>query len=87
MAGRFLQYTGRLHVSTITLAELYAWALRRAAPPRRLQALLDMLNDVKVLDVNPDVARKFGEVRGRPALRGPSEVADGPLDRGHGLGP
>ncbi len=33
LTGRFLQYMGRLHVSTITMSELYDWALR-AMPPR-----------------------------------------------------
>jgi predicted nucleic acid-binding protein len=60
---RFVQYSGRLHISTITLAELYTWALRAKAPPRRLQGILDLLNDVAVLDATPDVARKFGEVQ------------------------
>lgn len=63
VANRFLQYTGGLHLSTITLGELYTWVLRANAPPKRLQALTDMLTDVTVVDVTPDVARKFGEVR------------------------
>jgi predicted nucleic acid-binding protein len=60
---RLVQHAGRLHVSTVTLAELYAWALRANAPPHRLQGLLDLVNDVVVLDVTPEVARKFGEVQ------------------------
>lgn len=63
LAHRLGQYSGRLHISTITLAELYTWALRATAPPRRLQGVLELLNDVVVLDLNPDVARKFGEVQ------------------------
>src|ERR1700682_3288659 len=54
---------GRLHVSAITVAELYTWALRATAPPKRLQGVLDMLNDMTFLDVDQDVARKFGELR------------------------
>jgi len=61
VTSRFLQYTGRLHMSVITLGELYAWALRAKAPPRRKQSLLDLLNDTKVLIVDDDVARRFGE--------------------------
>jgi predicted nucleic acid-binding protein len=61
--ARFLQYLGRLHISVITLAELYTWALRAKAPPQRLQGLLDMLNDMALLEVDLDVARKFGELR------------------------
>ena len=73
LTHRFLQHLGRLHISTITLAELYTWALRKNAPPKRLQSLKDLLDDVIVLDITPDVSRKFGELQavlldaGRPA--------------------
>lgn len=60
---RFMQYSGRLHVSPVTVGELYTWALRAKAPPKRLQTLLDLLNDVIILDVTADVARTFGELR------------------------
>jgi predicted nucleic acid-binding protein len=60
---RFMQYRGQLHVSAITVGELFTWALRAKASPKRLQTLLDLLNDVMVLDVTLDVGRKFGEVR------------------------
>ena len=61
--NRFLQYTGGLRVSTVTMGELYTWAMRAAAPPQRLQGLQEMLRDVTVLEVTLDVARKFGELR------------------------
>ena len=73
VTSKFLQNTGRLHVSAITVGELYTWALRAKAPPQRLQSLSDFLDDVTVLDVTEHVGRKFGEVRaalldvGRPA--------------------
>jgi len=73
ISNRFLQYTGRLHISTITLGELYAWAMRAAAPPKRLQGLREMLNDVRVLEVTVEVAEKFGNIQaglldtGKPA--------------------
>src|SRR5262245_50065264 len=63
LTHKFLQYMGRLHMSAITLGELLTWALRAKAPPQRLQMLLDLLNDVQVLEVTEQVARKFGEVR------------------------
>jgi tRNA(fMet)-specific endonuclease VapC len=63
VSNRFLQYTGGIHVSTLTLGELYAWAMRAAAPPARLQGLREMLRDVKLLDVTPEVAEKFGELQ------------------------
>lgn len=60
---RFLQHTGQLHVSAVTVGELYTWALRGNAPPQRLQVLLDLLGDVTVLDVTEEVAREFGGIR------------------------
>jgi tRNA(fMet)-specific endonuclease VapC len=73
VTSRFLQYSGQLYVSVITVGELYTWALRAIAPPKRMQSLLDLLADVKVLDVNAAVAQEFGRLRaqlmdtGRPA--------------------
>ncbi len=61
--GRFMQYGGGLHVSTVTAGELFTWALRAHASPTRLQGVLDLLGDMTVLEVTLDVARKFGEVR------------------------
>jgi tRNA(fMet)-specific endonuclease VapC len=61
--NRFLQYSGGLHVSTVTVGELFTWVLRANASPARVQGLLDLLRDVTVLPVTLDVARKFGEVR------------------------
>ena len=61
--SRFRQYVGRLSISTVILGELYAWALRAKAPPKRLHDLLDLLKEVQVIPVDESVARKFGEVR------------------------
>jgi len=60
---RFVQYGGRLYISSVTLGELYAWALRVNAPPKRMQDLLALLGEVQVLSVDESVARNFGEVR------------------------
>jgi tRNA(fMet)-specific endonuclease VapC len=61
--NRFVQYGGGLAISTITLGELFTWALRANAPPKRLQDVQDLLRLVAVHDVTPAVARKFGELR------------------------
>jgi len=61
--GRFLQYGGNLHISTITLGELLTWGLRASAAPRRLTKIREFLELVSVLDVTPEVAWKFGEIR------------------------
>ena len=63
VSNRFLQYMDRLHISTITLGELYTWALRRASSPRRLTQLQEMLRELIVIDVTPSVARTYGELR------------------------
>lgn len=63
VTNRFLQYTGNLHISAVTLGELWTWALRTKSSPKRAQGLLLLLNDVIVLEFNEDVARTFGEVR------------------------
>lgn len=60
---KFIQYGGRLHVSAITAAELFAWVLRANAAPARRQGVLDLLTGVTFLDVDRDVSRKFGEIR------------------------
>ena len=63
VGGRFQQYGGGLHVSTVTAGELFTWALRAKASPARLQGVLDLLRDVTVLHVTLDVAQQFGAVR------------------------
>jgi len=61
--SRFVQYSGRLHVSIITVGELTAWTLRSRASPLRGQALVDMLANMTVLPVNELVAARFGKLR------------------------
>src|SRR5207245_2922334 len=62
-SNRFLQHTGGLCISAITLAELYTWALRATAAPKRLQGLRDLLSDVTILDVNVEIAERFGRLQ------------------------
>jgi predicted nucleic acid-binding protein len=64
--GRVIQYGGQLHVSTVTMGELFAWALRARASPRRLLDLSDFPKDVTILDVDGAVARRYGEVQAAP---------------------
>lgn len=65
LTHRLLQHMGRLHVSVITVGELYTWALRANASPKRLQDLQDLLSDARVLEVTESIGHKFGEVRAR----------------------
>ena len=62
VTNRFLQYTGRLHVSVVSVAELKTWIYRSNTPLRYRQALDDMLRDFSVLLVDEAVADKFGEI-------------------------
>jgi len=57
--NRFLQYTGGIYISTITLGELYTWVLRAGASPKRRQSLEELLRDVVVLDFTQDIASKI----------------------------
>jgi tRNA(fMet)-specific endonuclease VapC len=68
--NRFLQHSGGINVSAITLAELYSWALRAKAPPGRLVGVAELLSEANVLPVDRDVARRFGEVRASLLDRG-----------------
>jgi tRNA(fMet)-specific endonuclease VapC len=65
LAHRFVQHSGGLNLSTIALAELYAWAYRRTHPAKLLQAITsDLLPDVMVLDFDAVCAEEFGKIRG-----------------------
>ncbi|HEX8523316.1 MAG TPA: type II toxin-antitoxin system VapC family toxin [Tepidisphaeraceae bacterium] len=73
VSNRFLQHSGGLCISAITLAELYVWVLRANAPATRMAGLQSLLSDVHVLDVTAEVAHRFGQVNsqlsdsGKPA--------------------
>jgi tRNA(fMet)-specific endonuclease VapC len=70
VSNRFIQYGGRLHISTVTLGELWAWVKRASAPPRRFQRFLDLLKEVQALVVDDSVAQRFGEERAGQLDRG-----------------
>lgn len=70
LTHRLVQHSGRLHISVITVAELYTWALREKAPSHRLQGLLDLLSDIVVLDLTADIAQRFGETQAMLLDRG-----------------
>ena len=63
ITARIVQYGGRIHVSVISVAELYAWARRSKSPPTRFQELVQLLGFVNVLDVDHQVAERWGTVR------------------------
>jgi len=61
--NRFLQYGGRLHVSVITVGELFSGVLSIRSSPRLLPALFAMLKDTTILDATYDEAYTFGIIR------------------------
>jgi tRNA(fMet)-specific endonuclease VapC len=67
---RFVQHSGGLYASTVSVGELYTWAFRNSAPPSRLQGLLGLLSDVTIINLDHDIARRFGEIRAALLDRG-----------------
>jgi len=64
LAHRFIQYTGQMAISAVTLAELYAGAYKHSQVNRLLALIADLQQEVQVIDFDPVCAEKFGQVRG-----------------------
>jgi tRNA(fMet)-specific endonuclease VapC len=62
VTSRFLQHTGQLQISSVSVAELKTWIYRKNTPARYRSGLEDMLHDFQILDVDASVAEKSGEV-------------------------
>jgi predicted nucleic acid-binding protein len=60
---RFFQYGGQLHISVISVGELYSGALRARASPRLLSIVTDLLGELHIIDACTDVAFVFGTIR------------------------
>ena len=67
---RFMQHLGQLHVSAVTVGELSTWANRLNASARRKQTIERLLSDVVILEVDRDVANRFGILRASVLDRG-----------------
>jgi tRNA(fMet)-specific endonuclease VapC len=63
--NRFVQHSGGLYLSTITLGELYAWVHQAKTAHRHLQGLVDLLADVRAIPVDGEVALRFGRERAK----------------------
>ena len=64
LAHRFIQYTGQIAISTVTLAELYSGAYKHSQVNRLLALIADLLREVHVIDFDRACAEQFGRVRG-----------------------
>jgi tRNA(fMet)-specific endonuclease VapC len=77
LTHRFIQYSGRLAMPSVVLAELRAGAYRRSDPVPLLRKIDDLLIDVGVLDFDAACADAYGRVLGQMSRLG-ATVA--PLD-------
>lgn len=63
LTHRFVQHSGRLHISSIILGELFTWAYRRPDPAPALQAIADdLLPHLTELVFDRPCADQFGRV-------------------------
>jgi len=70
LAHRFIQYTGAIAISAVSLGELYAGAHKHPNAPRLLNLIADLRQEVTVVDFDETCAEKFGLVRGTLLQRG-----------------
>jgi tRNA(fMet)-specific endonuclease VapC len=64
LAHRFFQYAGRIAISTVVLAELYAGAYKHPNPDKLLVLIRDLLDEVAVVDFDSACAEQYGKLRG-----------------------
>ncbi len=64
LTGRFVQYGGRLYLSTVSLSELYVWAHKKEKPDPILNAIDDLLQIIDILPFDEKMARIAGRIRG-----------------------
>lgn len=70
LAHRFIQYSSRLAIPTILLAELYAGAYKHPNPAKLLALIADLLQEVQVIEFDSACAERFGQVRGTLLQKG-----------------
>jgi tRNA(fMet)-specific endonuclease VapC len=64
LAHRFVQHTGQIAISTVTLAELYSGAYKHSQVNKLLALIADLLQEVHIIDFGTACAEQFGKVRG-----------------------
>jgi tRNA(fMet)-specific endonuclease VapC len=70
LSHRFIQHSGHLHISCVSLGELYSGAYHVSDPQPLLDKIYELLRDVTTLDFDPDCALEFGKVRGKLLRQG-----------------
>lgn len=68
--NRFLQHSGGLHISILSLSEMYAWVYIANDPTKREHGLANLLADVMVVPLDDDIARECGRIRATLQRRG-----------------
>ena len=61
--NQFLLHSGTLHISAITVGELYTWSRRAKTLPKYAAAIEVLINDLPVIPVDDGIARRFGVER------------------------
>jgi tRNA(fMet)-specific endonuclease VapC len=61
---RFVQHSGRLHISSVSLSELFTWAYRQHDPSRILATIGEFGDAVQVLPFDAECAEVLGRIRG-----------------------
>lgn len=61
--SRFLQHSGGMALSVITVGELWTWAKRRKTRPQALNAVAELIELLDVIEIDFSVALRFGELR------------------------
>ena len=77
LAHRFIQYSGRIWISSTVLAELFAGAYKLDRPEKTLAAIQELREDVRMLPFDEPCAETFGKNRGALRRRG---IEVGPMD-------
>ncbi|HUO10954.1 MAG TPA: type II toxin-antitoxin system VapC family toxin [Phycisphaerae bacterium] len=62
-SAKFMQYAGGLHISTLSVSELFAWVDRANSPPKRREKLLELLDGMYILPLDFTLARYAGTLR------------------------
>lgn len=57
------QHGGQLHVSVITVGELYTWTSRKGVSAKRQTSLREMFRDIRIVEVTRAIGEEFGRLR------------------------
>ena len=60
----FVQHSGRLHVSCVSLSELYTWSFKQDDPSQILSAIDDLRDTIQLLPFDERCAEMLGRIRG-----------------------